>query len=133
MQELIISVRQVNWKMQRRWWSKLFRAESSVRVDWEFAFLNNLWITFLAGDPWKSNVVLEKSLKMVAIFVWTLHTLFVSSLAMPSMLAQIWMNWSEHSICVLTFKIIFWENRLVKIISTQQLTSFSLKRPNFAN
>ena len=33
-------------------------------MDWECAFSKNCEITFLEGGAWKSNVVLEKSLKI---------------------------------------------------------------------
>ena len=35
---------------------------------WNVDFCTICEIIFLVGSPWKSNVVLEKSLKMVAIF-----------------------------------------------------------------
>ena len=35
---------------------------------WNVDFCTICEIMFLVGSPWKSNVVLEKSLKMVAIF-----------------------------------------------------------------
>ena len=37
-------------------------------MDWECAFLYSLWNCICVGGPWKSNLVLEKSLKMVALF-----------------------------------------------------------------
>ena len=65
MQYLTINLRQVNWKMQRSWWSKQFKPYSPVRMGWECAFLYSLW------------KVLEKWLQFL---VWTLLCSFFCNL-----------------------------------------------------
>ena len=76
MHYLTINLRQVNWKMQRSWWSKQFKTGN-------VHFCTTCEIIFLVGGPWKSNVVLEKSLKsswkMIAIFCMNPVTMSPSS------------------------------------------------------
>ena len=56
-------------------------------MDWEWAFLYKLSVelqTFLVGGPWKSHVVLEKSLKMVATFCMNPEFMFISLILMTA-------------------------------------------------
>ena len=58
-------------------------------MDWECAFLYKLSVelqTFLVGVPLKSNVVLEKSLKMVATFCMNPEFMFINLILMSTFL-----------------------------------------------
>ena len=58
-------------------------------MDWEYAFLYKLSVelqTFLVGVPLKSNVVLEKWLKMVATFCMNPEFMFISLILMSTFL-----------------------------------------------
>ena len=58
-------------------------------MDWECAFSYKLSVelqTFLVGVPLKSNVVLEKSLKMVATFCMNPEFMFISLILMSTFL-----------------------------------------------
>ena len=72
MQYLTINLRQVNWKMQRSWWSKQFKPYSPVRMGWECTFLYSLWNYIPGNRMWSlksPRKVLEKWLQFL---VWSL-------------------------------------------------------------
>ena len=89
-QELIINLRQAN--------RECGEANSSglkVRSAWtgNLLFCTICEITFLEGGPWKSNVVLEESFKIAAIFCMNLATVLHSCTSMQTCFAT---NQSVH-------------------------------------
>ena len=83
MQELIVNLRQVN--------RECGEANSSglkVLLEWtgNLHFCTICEITFLEGGPWKSNVVLEKSFKMVVIFCMNPATVLHSCTPMQTVM-----------------------------------------------
>ena len=58
-------------------------------MDWECAFSKNCEITFLVGGAWKSNVVLEKSLKIGCNFFMN-PVLLPGDLNILSLLGLLW-------------------------------------------
>ena len=89
-QELIINLRQAN--------RECGEANSSglkVRSAWtgNLLFCTICEITFLEGGPWKSNVVLEESFKIAAIFCMNPATVLHSCTSMQTCFAA---NQSVH-------------------------------------
>ena len=80
-QELIINLRQAN-----RECGEANRSGLKVLSAWtgNLLFCTICEITFLEDGPWKSNVVLEESFKIVAIFCMNLATVLHSCTSMQT-------------------------------------------------